>query len=95
VLFAAYEGNEIAADQRFKGKRVVIAGEVERIGKDILDTPFLYLGAGGGIFGVQLMFPKSAEPDLATHDNGETIKAQCRVDGKFGSVIARDCELVR
>jgi hypothetical protein len=93
-LLAAYEQNEISADRQYKGERLVIAGTIDAIGKDILDTPYLLLDRRG-IFGVQAMFPKSAEGALADKSEGNQVKVRCRVDGKFGSVIVRNCQLVR
>lgn len=93
-LYAAYDANEIAADQRYKGERLVISGRVDKIGKDILDTPYLLLDRSG-IFGVQAMFAKSSESELATQAEGNQVKVRCTVGGKLGSVIVRDCGLVR
>ena len=90
----AYQRNEIAADHNYKGETLVIAGRVDKIGKDILDTPYLLLDVSG-IFGSVAMFPKSAEPELSGKSEGNLVKVRCRIDGKFGSVIGRECQLVR
>jgi TM2 domain-containing membrane protein YozV len=96
ALVAAYEQNEIAADQQYKGRRLVVAGTVEKIGKDILDTPYLSLEGGTGhLFGVQAMFPKSAQDQLAEQSIGAAVKVRCQIDGKLVVVIGRNCALVR
>jgi hypothetical protein len=91
-LIAAYQQNEIAADQRFKGETVVIRGDVNEIAKDILGTPYVTLSREG-ISAVQAMFPRSSAAPLADLRPGRTIVVQCRVEGKMMNVIGRDCEL--
>jgi hypothetical protein len=91
-LIAAYQQNEIAADQRFKGETVVIRGDVNEIAKDILGTPYVTLSREG-ISAVQAMFPRSSAAPLADLRPGQTIVVQCRVEGKMMNVIGRDCEL--
>jgi hypothetical protein len=91
-LIAAYQQNEIAADQRFKGETVVIRGDVNEIAKDILGTPYVTLSREG-ISAVPAMFPRSSAAPLADLRPGQTIVVQCRVEGKMMNVIGRDCEL--
>ena len=58
-LHAAYTANEIAADQKYKGKTLRVSGEIADIGKDILATPYVVLDrARHEINRVQFMFPK-------------------------------------
>src|SRR3954468_1002371 len=40
-LVQAYKANEVAADQRFKGKILLVSGTVDTIGKDVMDTPYV------------------------------------------------------
>ena len=40
-LMSAYAVNEIAADQKYKGKMVRLSGKVDDIGKDIMGTPYV------------------------------------------------------
>lgn len=39
-----YDDNEIAADQKFKGKKLLITGKIESINKDIAGNGYLSLG---------------------------------------------------
>lgn len=41
-----YESNEIAADEKYKGKMVQITGVVDGVEKDLMDNPFLSLDSG-------------------------------------------------
>src|ERR1700736_1804386 len=40
ALYRAYDANEVAADEKYKGKSVKITGKVQNIGKDILGSPY-------------------------------------------------------
>jgi hypothetical protein len=92
-LFAAYEANEIAADKRFKGKRITITGNVRDIGRDILGRPYLTLMVDEhGLGSVQAMFPRSAATALATIGRKQAVRVECEVDGKLMNVIVRDCK---
>jgi hypothetical protein len=43
ILVAAYQRNEIAADEAFKGKTLEIEGVIESIAKDIIGSPYVTL----------------------------------------------------
>jgi hypothetical protein len=92
-LFTAYNANEVDADRRYKGKRLVVSGQIERIGKDARDQPYVLFGGSGILFGVQAMFPTSAEPDLAALTPNTTLKVRCTIAGKLANVM-RSCMLV-
>ena len=77
TLIAAYEANEVAADEKFKGKLIEVTGVIDSIAKDILGDPYVTLGSGKDfeIAHVQAMFPASAAKQLAglrkgTNDHG-------------------------
>ena len=44
--YRAYKANEVTADDKYKGKAIQIRGIVRAIGKDLLDKPYVSLGAG-------------------------------------------------
>lgn len=93
-LFEAYEKNEIAADNRYKGKLLEVSGKVDNVGKDLLDTPYLTLEVGKfQIMGVQAFFDDDSLPKLANLSKGQGVTLQCRCDGKFGNVMLKDCAL--
>ncbi len=94
-LLTEYESDEGAADLKFKSRPVIVAGDVEQIGRDISGDAYLLLDARGHFYGVQLLFPTSAEAGLASRSKGERVRARCLIGGKKGSVIGHDCELLR
>lgn len=93
-LFTAYDANEIAADQRYKGQTVRVTGKVSDIGKDITGTPYVVLSRGRSeINAVQCMFPRSAESAIASLQKGQSVGITATVSGKLGNVILRDSRL--
>ena len=94
-LFKAYEANEIAADQRFKGKLLEVSGKIDSIGKDLLDNPYVSLKSGGqfDILGIQAFFDEAATSQLAGLSKGQSVTLQCRCDGKMMNVMLKDCAL--
>lgn len=58
-LIAAYDANEVSADQTYKGKIVEVSGSVASINKDLLDEPFVTLAGKSSEFReVQCSLPK-------------------------------------
>lgn len=92
-----YQDNQVAADAKYKGNVVQISGAVQSIGKDILDKPYIELGGSTAtLFGVQCMFGKGDEPQLATVSKGNTLTLQGRVSGSLvGNVIVNECSIVK
>src|SRR6266852_4648886 len=66
-LASAYKDNEVAADERYKGKVIAVTGIIDSIGKDTLDTPYVVLGGGDrfSITSVQCMFGDEYKSQLA------------------------------
>jgi len=96
-LYSAYEANQVAADAKYKDKIVRVTGIVNTIGKDILDTPYVLLTSGGQyeMFGVQCMFDKKYELELAQLIKGQTVTVQGKVSSYLANVIVADSVLVR
>lgn len=93
-LFAAYDANEIAAEQRFKNARVRVDGIIDDIGTDLLGTPYITLKASD-FWSVQAMFPRSAKSQLASLAKGRPQTVRCESVSKLGNVILRNCSLGR
>lgn len=93
ALYRAYDANEVAADRSYKGQKLRISGVIKRIGKDILDTPYLIFGDGLAV--VQAMFARQNEAELAGLSIGQKVAVECTCDGKIiTSVIVRKCIIV-
>ncbi len=91
----AYENNEIAADQRFKGQRVPVYGVINSFGVDILGYPFVVIDrAENSIVGVQCTFGKSDAAALATLQKGQIIAVIGTHNGKLFNVQLGGCSLI-
>lgn len=96
ALIREYDSNEIAADQRYKGKKLVVEGVVDDIGKDVLDTMYVTLAGPEDSFrSVQCFFSDGHENTLAQLGRGQYLRAIGRCDGVFGNVLLKDCRLLQ
>lgn len=94
-LYQAYYDNEVAADERFKAKTVLVDGRIKDIGKDITNTAYLILGDNADtIRGTQAMFRSDDAARIASLSKGERVSVLCTVSGKIlTNVILRGCSL--
>lgn len=91
-LYSDYEENEIAADQKYKGRQILVLGTVDRVGKDILGGSYVSLVSGE--FGsVQCLFNNDSKAQLADLSKGQQVRIQGTVSGLMMNVLMKDCVL--
>jgi len=90
-LLNHYTDNQIAADQRYKGKRVRTSGKISVISRDLLGDAYVILDAPG-LFGVQCYTSDNVAAQL---NRGDMVTVNGMVDGKFGNVMLRDCRVIK
>jgi hypothetical protein len=78
-----------------KNKWFAVKGKVQKVGKDIINTPYVVLDNGKEftIFSVQCMFTTADEGMLARLSPGQTIVIAGKCEGKMGNVLMRQCWL--
>ncbi len=87
--FLDYLANEIAADDKYKGKLVNIHGAVTLISKDAMGNPFIVLDTGGGN-GVPIYdFPVEKARKLSI---GSSVNVICRGNGMTLSIPTIKCK---
>jgi hypothetical protein len=91
-LLGGYQANEVAADQRYKGRVIEVTGVVDKVGRDILDNPYLTMQSPG-IFCVQCFFDNDRPLTSLRPGHIVTVRGWC--DGKLGNVGLKYCVLVR
>jgi hypothetical protein len=93
-LYNAYEENEVAADNEYKGKKVRITGTIEDIGKDILDDVYITINAGD-YDEIQCYFENQKQIDkVATLKSGEEVTIVGECSGlSILNVVLQNCEL--
>lgn len=95
-LMAAYKANGVAADEKYKGKTLIIEGTVESIDKDIMDTPYVALRGSSDEYSmesVQCMFEEDASK-LGSLKKGQKVRIQGQVDGYMMNVLVRESTLL-
>jgi len=79
-LWADYKANQVAADLKYKDQTLKVTGTVIEIGKGFLDTPYVKLLGGStyieSLMGVQCMFDRKYEPELAQLTKGQKESAE-------------------
>jgi hypothetical protein len=93
-LLSEYNNNEVAADMEYKGKKVLVSGYIDSIGKDIRDNAYLVIGRDG-LNGVQCFFKKEEDGYIAELYKGEYVDVEGVVSGKFMNVLVKNAILKR
>lgn len=97
-LYKAYQANEVKADQIYKGKVLVVGGEINNIGR-LKDgnIGILMLPADQyAVNGVLLKFSKEHEATIAELRTGQTIFVKGTCAGKDGgNVVLTNCVITR
>lgn len=92
-LVQAYDGNEIAADQSYKGKMLRVTGTVESIRKDLMDNIFVTLESGHVMRKVQVFFDDSYAGKIAQLSKGTRITVRGECGGLMMNVLINDAVL--
>ena len=90
-----YQENEVAADEKFNGKIILVTGIIEDIGKDIMDSIYVLLSDGEefSMSGVQCFFSDSQKGDAAKLKKGDKVTIKGKCDGLLMNVIIRGSTL--
>jgi len=76
-LFKEYEANEVRADNKYKGKRILIFGTVEAIDKDFLGNVVLKLETGDMFATVSATLQDSEKSMAGDLSKGDGVKLIC------------------
>jgi hypothetical protein len=92
ALWAAYDANEVAADQQYKGQALAVSGTVKSFDSSMGDEPVVMLEAGDFDAVHVRDLPAATAAGLA---KGQRITVQCTGDGEvMGSPMLGDCNLL-
>ena len=92
-LYSDYKGNQVAADEKYKGKTLEVSGTISTIGKDILDTMYVSLKTGDIIGAVQCMLEDSELEKAANLTQGQQITLTGENPDYLMNVILRNCKI--
>lgn len=91
-LFNAYQANEIAADEQFKGKPLLVTGTVDSIDKGPFGGFYLRLATSNPFMSTMCDMENSEKQDLMNLSKGERTRVLCKGGGMtMGSPSLRDC----
>lgn len=91
ALANAYEDNEVAADQKYNGKTLLVTGKIGSIDTILDHTSVTLKGKDLSIVSVQCFVGDSQKNAVAALHKGQTITVQGTCDGKGLNVEIKDC----
>ncbi len=95
-LWAAYNANEVAADNAYKGRVLAVTGEVSSIDKDMFDDVVLKLDTGKMFNDVHATLEKSEAGAAAALRKGTRVMVICKGKGMvMRSPMLEDCVFAR
>ena len=92
-LTAAYDENEVSADNNFKGKVFYVNGTITDIKKDILDNIYVTLEGHEMFRQVQCYFEDKETAGKLQKGMTATFKGKC--NGLMMNVLMKDCVLIK
>lgn len=92
-LAQAYSANEIAADNRFRGKWLRVRGRVDGIEKDLFDESKLKLRAKASLLGISCGFEDGWEEQLARVQKNDQVTIRCLGKGTLVIPHLESCAL--
>lgn len=99
ALHAEYAANEIAADEKYKGKLIVVFGSLAEIRKDAFDNAVLDLATGKSqlsLYEVHCKLRESEQGQAASLGKGTVVFVKGRCDGfLLKSVMLSDCAILK
>lgn len=97
ALLAAYEENEVAANAKYKNKRLIVSAHIKSIEAGMGDRPYLSLAGGHGQFEIaspQARMAWSEDAAVAKLRKGQAVKLLCVGDSELAGIpMLKDCVL--
>lgn len=94
TLWNAYQANEVAADNVYKGKPLIVDGKVGSITKGIFDEIVVHLASPNEFMNTGAHMDKSQSGAAAGLRKGKQIRVRCMGGGMVvGSPVLEDCTI--
>jgi len=99
-IYNEYKENEVSADKKYKGKLIDVSGEVDKIGKDIMDNPYVSLvtlkNSIMNLSMVQCSFNSDKSNELALLKKGTKVIIRGEGKGSMATIVEiGNCELLK
>lgn len=99
TLHKEYMDNPIAADAKYKGKKLQLTGSVDNIDREIAGNTYItfHVGDKYSFQDVRITFKKSEQSEVAKLKKGQkvTIKGECTGTLLSTTVAMKNCEIVK
>ena len=90
---ADYDANEVAADQKYEGKKILLTGVIESINEDFKGDAYLVLKTSNPFMGVHAELNARGKAGASAMAKGTTIYLVCDSGTRImGSATARNCQ---
>jgi hypothetical protein len=94
-LHEEYDKNEVLADELYKGKKLMVSGQVASIDKDLMDNIVLRLKTKNMFQSVSAFTKPEMRSQVVRMSKGENTVVVCRGAGMIvGSPVLRDCTVL-
>jgi hypothetical protein len=95
ALWEAYDANEVSADDKFKGKKLLVDGVIASIDKDLFDNILVRLVGGNRYSTVDATIREVDKAKAAELKKGQRISLTCMGDGKImSSPMLKPCMIM-
>ena len=89
-----YHANEVAADDKYKGKRLFVAGRVQSIDKDAFDSMNILMATENPLMSIVATMNDDAKSSVVLLSKGQIVTLDCHGGGMvIGSPVLRDCSV--
>jgi hypothetical protein len=93
-LWNDYQANEVAADEKYKGKTLLVSGSVASIDKDFADNIVVRLSTPNQFMSTMATLDDSQKSKAAQLSKGQPIRLRCEGRGMIiGSPSLDDCTI--
>jgi tRNA_anti-like len=93
-LWRSYSANEVAADDKWKKRRLLVVGYLQSVGKDFTDDIILGLRSPNPFMPTRAYLNDSESRTAATLKKGQRVLLTCTCDGMImGSPVLKACAI--
>jgi hypothetical protein len=90
-LWAEYDANELAANQKYKGKIILLSGIAGDVGTELLGREYVFVKGAGNLASAQCVMNNNGQ--AASVVKGQPITVQGSCNGKMGWILLENCEI--
>jgi hypothetical protein len=91
-LFSDYQANEVSADEKYKGKTLLVSGSVSDIKKDFTDNVIVHLRTANQFMPVDARLEDAEKGKASQLSKGGSVTLRCAGNGMvIGRPQLRDC----